>query len=391
MIPFRLRIKIICFQIVSFIEKFVPKKKNLVLLTSWQGEKYIDNSKYVYEYLQQCSRFETVWMTNNKNIYRSLKYQSLPVCKTKSFRGIWLQLRASVLFSSIQLADYNSWLVNRCLYIDLGHGHPIKDPGKQHLTEEFKVFTDLVLKKIDYRAIVASDYAKKLYPQVINIPDDHIVISDFARNDVFIDPSLRVGKNIIIEENKKNCRVVVYMPTHRSMGAKTMMLEQILPLIELQNLCERNNILFVVKKHFFHRNEKESLNMYPNIIDVTNIDEIDPQVLLYQADVLVSDYSACYIDFLLLNRPILFYQYDIDSFISNERSLYYSFEDIDIAPVSKNSREFITDLENILNSTYDRYQEKRNGFTKTYFNNLQQDNGRQKVVDIMQALLNERK
>lgn len=368
----------------------MPKKKNLVLLTSWLGEKYIDNSKYVYEFLQKYPEYKAVWMTNNDSIYKSLISKNLPVCKFKSFRGVWFQLRARVVFSSIQFADYNTWLVNRCLYIDLGHGHPIKDPGKEHFTEEHRLINSLIHNKVDYYAIVSSSFSKKRYMQVIEIPEDRIIISDFARNDVLIDEILREGKNTIIDEQRKGRKVVVYMPTHRSMGANPMKMDCILPLPELQKICEENNLFFIIKKHFYHRAEREKLTKYPCIIDITGVDDIDPQVLLYQADMLITDYSACYIDYLLLDRPLIFYQYDLGQFVEKERSLYYSFDEIKIGPVPKTGNELISSIKDIISSSEDCYRDRRNSFASTYFDNLHQENGRKKVVEIMQSLLDER-
>lgn len=387
---YRLYIRNFTFKAIATIERVVPKDRKLILMTSWLGEKYIDNSKYVYEFLQSYSEYDAVWMTNNIRVYKDLKNRKLSVCKFHSLKGIWYQLRARVVFSSIQFADYNPWLVNRCLYIDLGHGHPIKDPGKEHFTEESRLIDSLVLNKIDYYAIVASDFAKRLYTQVIDIPLNKILISDFARNDVFIDASLRDGKNQLIQEMRKHySKVITYMPTHRGMGKKVMAINDILPIDKLQSFCERYNFLFVIKKHFYHREEIENLDKYPNIVDITNVEDVDPQVLLYQTDLLITDYSACYIDYMLLNRPMLFYQFDIAEFASKERSLYMSFTELNIAPVSLDQDALIRDLDSLINEPVDLFAERRNEFAKTYFNNLHQQDGRKKVVDIMQKLLNE--
>lgn len=387
-ISYRTIIRNSFFKIFSRITCFIPKQNNLVLLTAWLGEKYIDNTKYVFEFLQNYPQYKAVWMTNNRNIYDYLQSMYLPVALSHSLNGFWLQLRARVVFSSIQFADYNQWLLNRCIYIDLGHGHPIKDPGKEHFTEESRLIDSLILEKVKYYAIVASDFAKDLYPQVISIPKEQILISDFARNDVFIDSSLRNGKNAIIEKYRElKRRVVTYMPTHREMGRVEMKMSDILPLDILQVFCENNNVQFIIKKHFYHRNETEDLEKYPNIVDITNVEDIDPQVLLYQTDILVTDYSACYIDYLLLNRPLLFYQYDLEFFTKNERSLYMSFKDIDIAPVTYSKDALVHDLSFLIENEGDKYTLRRNAFAKTYFNNLSQKDGRKKVVDIMEELI----
>jgi len=37
---------------------------------------------------------------------------------------------------------------------------------------------------------------------------------------------------------------------------------------------------------------------------------LDPQVIIYHSDVLISDYSSVWLDYLLLKRPIIHYLYD---------------------------------------------------------------------------------
>ena len=390
-ISFRLKMRNLLFRFINVILRLlIPKQDNLVLLTAWLGEKYIDNTKYVYEYLQNYPQYRAIWMTRSKAIYDSLNCHGLPVCYFNSIRGFWLQLRAKVVFSSIQFADYNPWLINRCLYIDLGHGHPIKDPGKEHHTEESQLINSLILEKVNYYAIVASNFSKKHYFEVIRIPENHVLISDFARNDVFIDQSLRQGKNELIESFRRLGRkIITYMPTHRSMGKDEMNMSRILALDSIQKFCEDNNIQFIVKKHFYHRKEHENFDAFSNIIDISSEEDIDPQVLLYQSDILITDYSACYIDYLLLNRPIVFFQYDLEAFVRDERSLYMSFDDLKIGPVVKDKNDLKDALQDIINSPQDQYATNRNIFAKTYFENLKQIDGRKKVVEIMQMLLKE--
>lgn len=387
-IPFRMKLGLWRMQLVHSFLRLIPKEKGLVLCNAWFGQKYIDNTKYVYEYLLSHSNYKVYWVTKNPIIYNKLREEKKPVVMFNSFRGVIKQIRAQAVFSTVQFNDFNQWLLTNTIYIDLGHGHPIKDPGKAFVEEPLLTVQKMRLKNVHYYGIKASEFAKEKHRDVVPVSPDHIFISDFARNDVFIDESLRIGKNIIVEEFKNDKKAIVYMPTHRSDGKKTMNLSDILPLDEIQAFCKKNNYVFIIKKHFYHRNEVMDLSEYSNIFDITNVDDIDPQVLLYQTDVLISDYSACYIDFLLLNRPLLFYQYDLEEYQKQERSLYIPFESLDIAPIAYNKSEFIEKL-NVACNPEDLYAEKRRAFTPHYFMNTKQDNGREKVKVILDQLMRE--
>ena len=383
--------KYLIFDLKCDISKFffslIPKKKKLVLFTSWFGMKYIDNTKYVYEYLLEHSDYKAVWMTKDKLIYNQLKREGKPVEMFGSLRGIILQLRAQAAFSTVQFSDYNIKYLTNCLFVDLGHGHPIKDPGSvvhdPDALHEYKKYFE----RVYFYAIVASTYVKEHRQITKSIPDNNIIVSGYARNDVFFDAGLRVGKNEIVDKIKNGRKAVVYMPTHRNDGKELMSMDTILPLKKIQSICEKQGLVFIIKKHYYHRNETEDLSMFPNIFDITGEEEIDPQVLLCQADALISDYSACYVDYMLLKRPILFYQYDYERFTSKVRSLLTNFEDIKIAPVSYTKGQFCSDLDKIFNGDID-YLERRMIFAHDYyFDNLDERNAREKVKKELDALM----
>ena len=47
------------------------------------------------------------------------------------------------------------------------------------------------------------------------------------------------------------------------------------------------------------------------------------QDLLRISDVLITDYSGIFFDFLLIQKPIIFFQYDKRKYISKNRELYF--------------------------------------------------------------------
>lgn len=387
MITNRTRFGLFRMNLAHAILRLVPKQKGLVLCNAWFGQKYIDNPKYVYEYLLEHSDYKVCWLTKNRAIYNQLKAEGKPVEMADSLAGIIKQIRAQAAFSTVQFQEYNQWLLTRTIYIDLGHGHPIKDPGKAIMEEPILSLQKNYIKNLHYYSICSSDYTKDKYRDVVNVNPENIIVSDFARNDVFIDEKLRFGKNELVDKLKNGRRAIVYMPTHRSDGRVKLDMSVILPLDAIQSFCEQNSYVFLIKKHFYHRNETEELSLYSNIFDITSEPDLDPQVLLYQADVLISDYSACYIDFLLLDRPLMFYQYDLEEYQKKERSIYIPFESLDIAPISYSREDFIENLTTAC-SPEDSYKEKRNAFTPHYFKNIRQDNGRQKVKEILDILMN---
>lgn len=380
------KIKLLIRKLFFHVIWLIPKRKRLILFTAWFGEKYIDNTKYLYEYLLENTDYVVYWITKNQRVYQNLKDMNYPVVLANTFKSLFLQIRAQVCFSTVQFSDYKYWYLGNCIYIDLGHGNMIKDPGSILYDKLSRNIHNYILKHIHYYAIVPSAYAKHYYKQIVELEDSNIIISDFARNDVFIDSRLREEKNVFLDKYN-NKRRIVYMPTHRSDGKVTLDLEKILPLKEIDDLCKKTNSVFIIKKHFYHRNEKLDLSVYDNIVDITNREEIDPQVLLYQADILMTDYSSCFIDYLLLSRPIIFYQFDYDYYINQERSLFIDFEKENFAPVVKEKNKLISIIHNSIENGINEYKGNLQRITNMFFDNPKQTGGRKKDKDIMESLI----
>jgi CDP-glycerol glycerophosphotransferase len=55
---------------------------------------------------------------------------------------------------------------------------------------------------------------------------------------------------------------------------------------------------------------------------------MDPAPLLKKADLLVTDYSSIYFDFLLLDRPIIFFPYDLERYFSRDRQFLFSYDEL---------------------------------------------------------------
>jgi len=82
----------------------------------------------------------------------------------------------------------------------------------------------------------------------------------------------------------------------------------------------------------------------------------DPYPLLKYTDCLITDYSSIFIDFLLLDRPIIFFPYDLADYNSNEGS-YYKYNSITPGNMVENSSELKDVLRSIAGGN-DKYEKE---------------------------------
>ena len=120
----------------------------------------------------------------------------------------------------------------------------------------------------------------------------------------------------------------------------------------------------MVKKHGL--DEELGISNFSNIIDVSdNVRDI--QELLCHIDVLISDYSSVVFDFVLMEKPIIFYCHDFEEY-SKTWDMYYSYFENLPGPFAKNENELIHCINNIEKSfNENEYKEKYISF-KNQFN-----------------------
>ena len=105
----------------------LPKSKNIWIFGSWFGDYYIDNSKYLFEYVDNNENAITpIWLTRNKLVLQYLRNEGKRCYYIKSFLGFYYTARSSVVIVSQGLVDINKLGVSNQIKVLLWHGSPIK-------------------------------------------------------------------------------------------------------------------------------------------------------------------------------------------------------------------------------------------------------------------------
>ena len=118
-------------------------------------------------------------------------------------------------------------------------------------------------------------------------------------------------------------KTILYAPTFRD----TNRFNRKTPIEwgQLNNLLKENNTTFLIKlhRHDYSIVIKEN---YSNIRVLDN--ESDMYPLFAKVDLLITDYSSIFFDFLLTNKPVLFYPYDKETYLTQDRSMYDDYDSV---------------------------------------------------------------
>ena len=96
-----------------------------------------------------------------------------------------------------------------------------------------------------------------------------------------------------------------------------------------------NRIVILQKAHFVNENgaEKKKESRRGGKDRIMNIQNVPAQMLLAASDLLITDYSSCFFDYLLLDRPIIHFLYDYDYYAKEDRGLYMPLEKAVCGPI----------------------------------------------------------
>ena len=86
---------------------------------------------------------------------------------------------------------------------------------------------------------------------------------------------------------------------------------------------------------------------------------MDTQILIIESKALITDYSSIYIDYLLLDKPLLFYCYDYEHYLENDREMYFDYENVTPGNKAKNFDELFKQICGVIENGDDYGREER--------------------------------
>lgn len=385
----------------------MPLDNHIWVFGAWFGETYNDNSKYLFEYVNtNLSDITTVWLSRNKDIVRNLQYRGFKAYYFYNPLGLWYALRAGV---AIFCVGYTADLPGFCMspskkFIQLWHGIGTKKIGVMNVKQKDtnrRVFpyiqnpylvkivlrlskmlfdsTAAQISHLTYKVELYQNYTffptlspsiQKMAVESFNLPKEKVIITGSPRNDALFDKKFKVaGKiaTIIKDVHKKGGFIGFYLPTHRQEGGEEMLRALNNSLKLCQKMLKEKNIYLLLKLHQFHQHESSAEN-FENIIYVDNQDlNGDIYPFLPKTDFLITDYSTVYIDYLLVDKPVLFLNYDFNKYVSLDREFYFPYEKITPGPKVSSWEQLIpTLIKQLKNDTYKKDRQKMKQFFHTY-------------------------
>ncbi|WP_088324542.1 CDP-glycerol glycerophosphotransferase family protein [Polaribacter tangerinus] len=316
---------------IIIIRFFFKPNKKFIIYHSFPN--FSDNCFAFFCYvINNHKQYKNIWFItgSNREKYNQLitnytTSSNYVIVKKKSILGVYYFCKSKYIFFTHGLFNEIS-LSTKQINVNLWHGMPLKNIG--YLDQNNRV------PKSNF-VIATSKLFQKIMSQAFLIKNDNVLITGQPRNDFILEKNFSLY-NLTGEEKINFNKTVLWMPTYRKSkigdlrkdGAEDQMndfFEEIF-LIKLNEFFKSINSKCFIKIHPMDYLGITDFKTFSNLTFLNNDSFEQKGISLYSVlqntDLLLTDFSSIYIDYLLLNKPIGFIISDFEQY-SNSRGFVF--------------------------------------------------------------------
>ena len=358
--------------------------ENIILYEAYHGRSITGNPYAIYKSLlndPKYKNFKHVWTVNNLSnpsikINEKNHNTSFVVIHSKEYLRILN--KAKYIINNTSFGHYFQKKEGQ-VYINTWHGTPLKtlgkDVGAANISEHKNIQKNFL--HADY-FVSPNKYTCEKFLTSLDIHgifQGKVLDVGYPRIDLTLNTNPeKIKEELNIPKDKK---VILYAPTWRGASVSSGVDSSEKLLSDIQKLNERlsDEYTIVLKVHmfvykYFQQQGKEDLCI-PNWVDTNE--------LLSAVDILITDYSSIFFDFLPTKKPIIFYMFDRNEY-EKDRGFYFDLEDLP-GPKNESIEDVIGSIENIEKVQIDYSTKYSNAIEKFAY----KDNGHatEKLINII--------
>ncbi len=375
----------------------IPKKKNVWIFGAWNGIGRGDNSEAFFNYIiQYHPEIMAVWLTKSRKVFDYFNNRNCQVYYINSLKAAIVSAIAKIAIINCYKHDFNRFFLNRTNIIQLWHGTPLKkieNDVKLLNSQRNRPFVKIkqlifpFLKEKYHYIISTSEETSKKLTTAFQQPLDKIIITGYPRNDVLF--NTHQSDNAFLDKIKSNCNfkfLILFTPTFRDSDKESLQMFDTFGVHKIENFLKSRKAILVIKGHLHSGNSFQKLFLNSSQIHVAMDDDIpDVNSFLPNVDILLTDYSSIFFDFLLLGRPIIFTPFDLQSYLSHDREMYYDYDEITPGPKAHNWEEVMDCLHDFMQNP-DLFSAERERI-KNQFNQFCDNKSSERLYEKIVAIL----
>lgn len=322
-------------QFFAKYDSYFPKFRRKVILVVKKNTEFSGN-------LRVCANVLLAKKSHKVYVYKdgpmpasletAIKTQGMRVLKHNSWHSFYHLFTSGLMFFSHVPRDAHISVKNkRRVIVGLWHGVAFKNIESQMVSVAPEKLALIEKNAVLYDLMTASSQKDKQYlAKSFMVNESIIEITGLPRYDLLkstyrLDAFLNVQKQQL-EQIKAGKKLILYAPTFREHCESH--LEQIShsEWHTLNNFMIANNSVLGVRPHPYDlKHSPDLFESLSNIVWLGQDEFTESNLVLQYVDALIVDFSSIWIDYLLLDRPIVGFAKDFEHYRDDERGFAYDF------------------------------------------------------------------
>ena len=334
-LPLRLAVRVLVARL--------PRERGLVVFGA-PLDRFADNSAYLFLGLSVAPDLDCIWITGSRDLVKRLRAAGYKAELRMSPAGLRASLRAECYVVTSYVSDVNRWAHDGARLVNLWHGIPLKTIERDIVNSPMSFMytarssrSPLTLALADETRVpdallsTSSFISERCFTSAFGVPREHCLDFGYPRTDHFFASRDQPPSDVLIAQPETWARmhdanfVVGYFPTWRD-DDSPFIKRSGLSIQRLAETVAARGGLLLFKPHFNTAHalpEGQAVVLHPD-------DDLNAYLPLCSA--LITDYSSVAFDFMLLDRPILYFVPDLEQY-RRSHGLYFEPEAMMAGPL----------------------------------------------------------
>lgn len=219
---------------------------------------------------------------------------------------------------------------------------------------------------------VTSKHIAPYYEEAFAVSPDRIYPAGIPVTDIYFETEeMERRKEMFYKKYPEliGKKLLLYAPTFRRTDEENQNILKQFDILKIQEILG-NDWVILIKMHpkFPAKNIMQNKFCY----DMTNYNDITDLYLV--SDMLITDYSSCVVEYVLLDKPILLFAYDLPEY---DRGFYFDYESMMPGEIAHSQEELFQFLQKKCDNI-----PKRQNFVKFQYDNIK-GNATRRILDIL--------
>ena len=286
---------------------------------------FADNSRGFWEYLKNNENVDTFWCVRDENMCRRMQEKGIRCALFGTDEANEMIERADCFITSSFEFAYAKR--KNQIHVSAWHGFPLKLIGYFDSASPNTDFMNLKVITAQSDIITATSRTCQLNMSgMLSVDPNKVKVTGFPRNDLLYTENGKENLKKLLNVDL-NSKFIFYLPTMRK-GLKdegkqfedNIFNYDDYDVQALDAFLAENNAYIVAKFHFadqeYYKKNNFEIPKRMILLDTSTMNEqlLTIYHIMNAFDILITDYSSVYVDYLLLDRPIVFSCPDLEKY-----------------------------------------------------------------------------